>query len=736
MSALLLLVAAPCAPAKGSGLKLSEKSAVPGQVVLLSGKRLDPKKAKVAIGGKKAEVATRSKRKLGVVVPDLKPGKSPVVAKQKGKRLKASLKVGKGFDGTVEPELDAARAVSAEIGPGGGVITATGADGTVFTLSVPGDAVFAPTTITLTPVARLAGLPGSEGRLPAVQFGPDGLVFARAATLTITPIRPLESAVGFAYAGNGSGLTLERAELVGQNLVVSVEHFSGAGATSMTVAQFQRLLARLSALPMSLPVAAEFYVALRAAENGFCRGVPICEPPCEGFPTCEALKSDADQLLGTLTLTECEDTAGTSPQITELVSVLNLVLALEGNLQALGLPPRAVLPRCREELTRGVVDLTNDTTQSDPLGVSGPCAGVVGADYDRDGRVRDLECGLYAAFIASMQAFPALQSEATRAAVVGLRKILDEGKAKCDQAFSHEEGLRELRMGSAMAAPFALLTAEVIDALEYCVKITVSPPNPTVEVGEELDFTATAKDPSDISFAWSADRGTIDGAGLLTAPTTPGPLTVTATSDQHHERAGRAQVTVTCPQGQVEHQGQCREVEISIDPTQVTLLTAGTQQFTATVTGISDTRVSWSASCGTVTQAGFYTAPEATGTCTVTAASVASPSTQAAAVVDVGDRGLPLTATVSLTHSGGCEIEGAAPHIAVGGSVTWENNDDDPEKTVEIRSEPDSSQAFSLVIPIGGSGSVTFPNAGSFRYICDYPFTPDRTDRVKVGGSS
>jgi len=611
--------------AKSAKLRISEKAAVPGQVILLSGKGLKPKRAKVTIGGKKAEIATRTRRSLGAVVPKLKPGNARVDVRSGGRRLRGRLRVGAGFSGKVKPRLDPLRASSAEIGPAGGVVTATGADGTVFALLVPEDALPSSTTITLTPVAQLSGLPGSGSRLPAVQFGPDGLVFARRATLMITPASRINTPVGLVYAGNGAGLSLVKARRQGSSLVLPVDHFSGAAATSMTFAQFDRLVARLSALPMSLAVAAELYSVLSAVRGSW----------CDDSPTCNALRSDADQLLGTLTLTECEDTAGRGAQVKGLVSALNLILALEADLQALGRRPRVVLTRCRETLTRAVLDLTKDTTQSDPLGVSGPCAGVVGADYDSDQAVRDLECGLYAGFVASMQGFPGLQNEANTAASTGLRKILDTGKAKCDQAFSHAEGLRDLKKGAAMAAPFELLTAEVGAALEYCVKITVTPSPASVEVGKELDFAATAKDPTDASFQWSTNRGAINAAGHLTAPTTPGPLTVTATSEQNPDHEGTASVTVSCPAGKADVGGVCQEVGITIDPTAATLQPGGTQQFTATVTGTADTRVDWATSCGSVTQAGLYTAPNGPGTCQVGAVSRAVPSKAAIAIVTV-----------------------------------------------------------------------------------------------------
>src|SRR6202050_1001250 len=64
-------------------------------------------------------------------------------------------------------------------------------------------------------------------------------------------------------------------------------------------------------------------------------------------------------------------------------------------------------------------------------------------------------------------------------------------------------------------------------------------------------------------------------------------------------------------------------VSVSISPVSASLLTGGSQQFTATVTGSRNSAVTWSATSGTVSSSGLYTAPTAAGSYTVTATSVA-----------------------------------------------------------------------------------------------------------------
>ncbi|NOK00462.1 MULTISPECIES: glycosyl hydrolase family 18 protein [Myxococcus] len=80
-------------------------------------------------------------------------------------------------------------------------------------------------------------------------------------------------------------------------------------------------------------------------------------------------------------------------------------------------------------------------------------------------------------------------------------------------------------------------------------------------------------------------------------------------------------------------------VEVAINPSSATVPAGGTQAFTATVTGSTNTAVTWSvqegAAGGTITQAGLYTAPSTAGTYRVVATSQAAPTKSAVATVTV-----------------------------------------------------------------------------------------------------
>jgi len=109
-----------------------------------------------------------------------------------------------GYGVAVSP--DSGRAVSGEITvAGGGTLSATAANGTVFTLEVPPNALLTDKTITMTPVTAIDRLPFSGGLVAAVDLQPSGLSLMDAARLTIRTPSPLPQAEETPFAWNGSG---------------------------------------------------------------------------------------------------------------------------------------------------------------------------------------------------------------------------------------------------------------------------------------------------------------------------------------------------------------------------------------------------------------------------------------------------------------------------------------------------------------------------------------------------
>lgn len=135
----------------------------------------------------------------------------------------------------VTVSLDASRAASALLPLAGGSISATGADGTRYTLVVPDNALVEPTRITLTPVQEVNQLPiGETGRTQlGVQLEPSGLRFMNPATLHVEPAAtsavPLDKQLFVQWQNDGRQLALASPETNSTEIRLKVLHFSGMG---------------------------------------------------------------------------------------------------------------------------------------------------------------------------------------------------------------------------------------------------------------------------------------------------------------------------------------------------------------------------------------------------------------------------------------------------------------------------------------------------------------------------
>ena len=157
------------------------------------------------------------------------------------------------------------------------------------------------------------------------------------------------------------------------------------------------------------------------------------------------------------------------------------------------------------------------------------------------------------------------------------------------------------------------------------VSVSVSPTAASLQPTQQSQFTATVSGTINTAVTWTASGGSVTSGGLYTAPSTAGTYTVTATSTADATKSASAAVTVSQPS----------QISISISPGTASVLTSGQQQFTAMISGTSNTAVTWFASGGTITTSGLYTAPTVAGTYTVTAVSAANSATSASASVSV-----------------------------------------------------------------------------------------------------
>jgi hypothetical protein len=104
----------------------------------------------------------------------------------------------------VTVHLDDSHAASATLGSAGGTVRATGADGTLYILTVPKNAVDDGTTITLTPISALGNLP-LQSLTAAVRLQPEGLRFGAPATLEIDFAGASGASRRFSFTSGGDG---------------------------------------------------------------------------------------------------------------------------------------------------------------------------------------------------------------------------------------------------------------------------------------------------------------------------------------------------------------------------------------------------------------------------------------------------------------------------------------------------------------------------------------------------
>src|SRR5207245_1953276 len=158
------------------------------------------------------------------------------------------------------------------------------------------------------------------------------------------------------------------------------------------------------------------------------------------------------------------------------------------------------------------------------------------------------------------------------------------------------------------------------------VEVSIDPAAVAIMGGGTIRFTAAVAGTADTAVIWSTDAGTIDQDGIYTAPAAPGTFSVTARSRADAGRSASASVFVST-------------ISVTLSPQTVTLAPGGMQLFTASVTGSTDPRVSWTVTegpqGGSIDGAGTYTAPSGTGTFHLVAASIADSSQTATAVVSV-----------------------------------------------------------------------------------------------------
>lgn len=113
----------------------------------------------------------------------------------------------------------------------GGTLSLSNAAGDAFTLTFPEGALLTATTIRAIPISTSAGLPDGAGPISGLILQPDGLELARTAMLEIIPKTaiPPESRLHWGFCGRGKDSFLHIPLQDTDNIVIPIDHFSGAG---------------------------------------------------------------------------------------------------------------------------------------------------------------------------------------------------------------------------------------------------------------------------------------------------------------------------------------------------------------------------------------------------------------------------------------------------------------------------------------------------------------------------
>jgi len=485
----------------------------------------------------------------------------------------------------VTVELEAESRVATTLGRDGGNISATGADGTLYTLTLPEGALAFETEIAITPVAAIADLP--VGTLAgAAQFEPEGLPLFGVATLTIEPpggvaVPDGQVLAGFDYTHAGDDFGLGLVSEDGSSISVPVLHFSGAGSffadpndfdlSEQAAPDGDPFIADIFAgvgepdpdvrLDLALATFEDWYVAVVrprlqaavASDPALVRGAAEFAKWLSGLVTegaADILGIDAVALMGGLEeeLTEAEgllaaalrdgiDRANASCLAEETLVGAEDALRWMHVARAL-LSPETVISNLLDNdsvLAELCVEILFEEVSFPEVPIAGEAETltIVAGLAPRDGEIRFV-FPLFVTAVGESGVDEAFQQGQTGPDGIFETFFTPSGGAsvRIDIEACLEAGDPELQLVGGICQ-----TAFVVRGL------IVSPIRETLAPGATQQFTAELGGAA-VPVTWSADGGTIDANGLFTAGSGNGSFTVTATSVANPDQTSTATVTI------------------------------------------------------------------------------------------------------------------------------------------------------------------------------------------------
>jgi hypothetical protein len=205
------------------------------------------------------------------------------------------------------------------------------------------------------------------------------------------------------------------------------------------------------------------------------------------------------------------------------------------------------------------------------------------------------------------------------------------------------------------------------------VSVTLNTHSAAVETNQILQFSATVVNTTNTAVTWQVNGvtggnstvGTIDTNGRYTAPSSvpvPPTVTVTAISVADRTKSDSASVTISITP------------VLTVNPLQANVVVSNQQQFTASISGLSNQAATWSVSgtgcagalCGTIDSNGLYRAPS----------SVPAPPTVTVTATSQADNTVTGTATATIIANLGVSIspsgtQSSPVHVALSGTQTF-----------------------------------------------------------------
>jgi hypothetical protein len=130
---------------------------------------------------------------------------------------------------SVSVTLDTSHAVTQTMTSSGGSLTATGADGSSYTLTLPSGALSDTTAITVTPIQSLQPLPPGATLAGGVDLAPDGLQLIKPGTLVMKLAHSpaVQNQLGTSYSASGQDFHLTPLTTDATTITFPIIHFSG-----------------------------------------------------------------------------------------------------------------------------------------------------------------------------------------------------------------------------------------------------------------------------------------------------------------------------------------------------------------------------------------------------------------------------------------------------------------------------------------------------------------------------